>query len=77
MQPSETSTRFVPFAAAVIGAAALTFATGLILTGTTRSVEARPAFSSQTGFPCGRCHTNPPQLSDYGRQFKANGNKVK
>ncbi len=32
-----------------------------------------PSFSRQTGFPCSTCHTTPPELTAFGRQFKLNG----
>jgi hypothetical protein len=51
----------------------------LALTATTvapTAVEARPAFSQQTGAPCTRCHTTPPALTSYGKRFKAAGNQV-
>jgi len=41
---------------------------------------AKPEFSSQTGLPCGQCHSNPAgggKLKAFGEKFKANGNKVK
>jgi hypothetical protein len=38
--------------------------------------QARPAFAQQTGFTCNRCHTTPPQLTSYGKAFKAAGNQV-
>jgi hypothetical protein len=77
MQRFITRIRLYSLVAAGLGAAALTATAGLILASSTLQVEARPAFASQTGFPCTRCHTNPPQLTSYGRQFKENGNKVK
>lgn len=32
-----------------------------------------PSFARQTGFDCTVCHTNFPQLTEFGRQFKMNG----
>ncbi len=32
-----------------------------------------PSYSRQTGFPCSTCHTTPPELTAFGRQFKLNG----
>jgi hypothetical protein len=40
----------------------------------TQSVaEAVPSFARQTGLPCAACHTNFPQLTPLGRQFKMLG----
>jgi len=40
---------------------------------------ALPAFSQQTGLPCGRCHVNPtgggPNTA-FGKAFAANGHKL-
>jgi hypothetical protein len=41
---------------------------------------AKPEFATQTGLPCGQCHSNPAgggKLKAFGEKFKANGNKVK
>jgi hypothetical protein len=43
----------------------------LVLTAT--SAEAVPAFARQTGMSCAQCHTVFPELTPFGRQFKANG----
>ncbi len=32
-----------------------------------------PAYARQTGFPCASCHMGWPELTAYGRAFKANG----
>lgn len=32
-----------------------------------------PSFSRQTGLPCNVCHITPPELTQFGRQFKLNG----
>jgi hypothetical protein len=32
-----------------------------------------PSFSRQTGRPCAGCHTVPPELTPYGREFKLGG----
>src|ERR1043165_3302371 len=45
-----------------------------------RDAAAKPEFSSQTGLPCGQCHSNPAgggKLKAFGEKFKANGFKVK
>jgi len=44
------------------------------------SARATPAFSGQTGQPCGACHVNKAgggALTEVGEKFKANGNKMK
>jgi len=35
--------------------------------------EAVPVFARQTGQNCQACHTSPPELTAYGREFKLNG----
>ncbi len=45
-----------------------------------REANATQAFSRQTGLPCVQCHTNPAGgggLTARGKQFKANGYKLK
>jgi hypothetical protein len=45
-----------------------------------KPVQATPVFAGQTGLPCARCHTAPAggkDLTDVGKDFKANGNKLK
>src|ERR1700692_2404066 len=32
-----------------------------------------PSFARQTGLSCNVCHTNPPQLTAFGRNFKLTG----
>jgi hypothetical protein len=39
----------------------------------TRSVQAVPSFARQTGMACEACHTVFPELTHFGRMFKANG----
>jgi hypothetical protein len=42
--------------------------------------RATPVFAGQTGLPCTRCHTAPTggkALTDFGKEFQANGNKLK
>ena len=39
----------------------------------TQSVLAVPSFARQTGFACEACHTVFPQLTPFGRLFKASG----
>jgi hypothetical protein len=72
----------------LLGTAALCMAAGLgaailiagaAVTLSPRQAEATPAYASQTGLPCGRCHVNPagggPQTA-FGKAFAANGHKV-
>ncbi len=35
--------------------------------------QAVPVFARQTGHGCQACHTSPPELTAYGREFKLNG----
>jgi hypothetical protein len=44
-----------------------------IMVGLTRPVAALPAFARQTGQPCGKCHTDFPSLTPFGRRFKLGG----
>jgi hypothetical protein len=37
------------------------------------TASALPSFARQTGYTCNRCHINPPELTDEGRNFKLNG----
>lgn len=37
------------------------------------AARAVPSFARQTGLDCNVCHTNFPQLTPFGRQFKAHG----
>lgn len=36
-------------------------------------VESVPSFTRQTGMTCAACHTQPPRLTEFGRQFKMSG----
>ena len=38
-----------------------------------RCAYAVPSFARQTGLSCNVCHTNPPQLTAFGRNFKLTG----
>jgi hypothetical protein len=63
--------------AAAIGSAAILVGAALIIPGAAR---ATPLFAGQTGQPCSRCHTSPAggkDLTDFGKEFKANGNQIK
>ncbi len=35
--------------------------------------QAVPSFSRQTGLKCAVCHSNPPELTAFGRKFKLDG----
>lgn len=37
------------------------------------AAQALPSFARQTSQPCSACHTNFPELTPFGRQFKLNG----
>jgi hypothetical protein len=50
---------------ALLGLAALTLCAG--------QAWAVPAFARQTGMSCAQCHTEFPELTPFGRQFKLNG----
>jgi hypothetical protein len=68
--------------------AALCFAVGAgtaILVGGTIALvapspaQATPAYASQTGLPCGKCHANPAgggPTNAFGKAFAANGHKL-
>jgi hypothetical protein len=54
---------------ALIGVAA-----GLVLLGVeAAAARAIPSFARQTKLPCSACHTQFPELNDFGRAFKLNG----
>ena len=36
-----------------------------------QQASATPAIAKKTGFACGKCHTAPPALNDYGKKYKA------
>jgi hypothetical protein len=66
------------FVAATGAAAAISIgaAGALILS---QPAAATVAFAKATGKSCGDCHTNPKgggELTPFGTQFKANGNKM-
>jgi hypothetical protein len=50
-------------------ASAIIFCAGLM----TMPAHAVPSFSRQTGLACNSCHTNPLELTPFGREFKLNG----
>jgi hypothetical protein len=44
-----------------------------------RSAIATPQFGAATGQPCAACHVRPDggtELTDFGKKFQANGNKL-
>ena len=44
-----------------------------------RQAKALPAYAQQTNLPCSQCHVNPAggkDLTDFGKKFQANGNKL-
>jgi len=41
--------------------------------GLTQPAQALPSFARQTGQPCGKCHTDFPALTPFGRRFKLLG----
>jgi len=47
--------------------------TAAILMAFTQRAEALPSFARQTGQPCGKCHTDFPALTPFGRRFKLLG----
>jgi mono/diheme cytochrome c family protein len=59
-------------------------AAALLVTGTafvlsSRPVAATTAYAAATGQPCAACHVQPdggPDLTDFGKAFQANGNKL-
>ena len=43
------------------------------------SATATPKFGAATGQPCAACHVRPDggtELTDFGKKFQANGNKL-
>ena len=50
---------------------------GLVLLALTASLctetQAVPSFTRQTGLKCNVCHSNPPELTAFGRKFKLDG----
>jgi hypothetical protein len=36
---------------------------------------ANPAIAKKTGQACGKCHTAPPALNDYGKKYKDSDKK--
>ena len=44
-----------------------------LLLGAAPAARAVPSFARQTGLSCNVCHTNPPELTPFGRKFKLEG----
>lgn len=44
-----------------------------IVTSCCPDAQAVPSFSRQTGLQCNVCHSNPPELTAFGRKFKLDG----
>lgn len=49
---------------------------GALLASTSAPAVAIPAFERQTGLKCGACHTLPPVLNRFGRDFLENGYRL-
>jgi hypothetical protein len=49
------------------------FATVICALAVATPARAVPSFSRQTGLACNSCHTNPLELTPFGREFKLNG----
>ena len=62
-----------------VGVGAAIFAAGTITLVAPSTAQATPAYASQTGLACGKCHVNPagggPNTA-FGKAFAANGHKV-
>ena len=61
----------------VIGTA-IVLGGAIALTGSNQA-NASPKFTADTKLPCTQCHTSPPNaqnLTEAGKQFKDNGNKL-
>ncbi len=43
------------------------------LLGVCLEARAVPSFTRQTGLQCAVCHSNPPELTAFGRKFKLEG----
>ena len=51
----------------------LLVATQLLLLLSVQRAQAVPSFARQTGLSCNVCHSNPPELTAFGRNFKLKG----
>ena len=62
---------------ALLATAAL--AAAIVILSTPHAAQATQQFATQTGLPCSQCHADlntPMNLTDFGKAFLANGNKV-
>jgi hypothetical protein len=62
---------------ALLATAVLTVA--IVLLSAPHAAQATQQFATQTGLPCSQCHADlnaPMNLTDFGKAFLANGNKV-
>jgi hypothetical protein len=70
--PGENRLRLVAVIAALLTAGA----PFLLISG---AATATPQFGAATGQPCAACHVRPdggPDLTEFGKKFEANGNKL-
>jgi len=70
--PRENRLRLVAVVAALLTASAPC----LLIS---RAATATPQFGAATGQPCAACHVRPdggPDLTEFGKKFEANGNKL-
>lgn len=70
--PKKTYAGLLGIVAALVTASAACF---LI----SRTATATPQFGAATGQPCAACHVRPDgglELTDFGKKFQANGNKL-
>ena len=82
MRCLEPSSR-VPVKSATLAVTALlttaAAAVAIVILSAPHAAQATQQFATQTGLPCSQCHvdTNTPMnLTDFGKAFLANGNKV-
>jgi hypothetical protein len=72
LNPRENRLRLVAVIAALLTA-------GLSCLLISRAATATPQFGAATGQPCAACHVRPdggPELTEFGKKFEANGNKL-
>ena len=77
LEPSSRVKSAIFALTALLTTAALAIA--IIVLSAPHAARATPQFATQTGQPCTQCHTDlntPMNLTDYGKAFLANGNKV-
>jgi hypothetical protein len=65
----------------IVGVCAAIFAAGVTSLVDSSPARATAAFTAQTKLPCTRCHTkangaSADNLTDFGKQFHANDNKL-